>query len=76
MDLDPGLKGDSKDDESDDGEPEVAAHFVKVLRAEEFSIVQVVELALATEQVQKMECNVNSHIITPFDRFTPSHKVF
>ena len=27
MDLDPGLKGDPKDDGRDDGEPEVAAHY-------------------------------------------------
>ena len=53
VDLNPGLKRDPKDDESDNGE--VAARFAEGLRAEEFSIVQVEEVALTTEQVQKLE---------------------
>ena len=55
VDLDPGFQGGPEDDERNDGEPKVAANFVEVWRAEKFSIMQVVELALTTEQVQKME---------------------
>ena len=53
--LGAGLLPHCEDDESDDGEPEVAGHFAEVLPAEDFSLVQVVETKLSKEEVDKLE---------------------
>jgi hypothetical protein len=53
--LDGTLAPHSEDNESDDDEPEVAGHSADVLPAEELSIVQVVEIELSKEQVDKLE---------------------
>ena len=53
--LDVTLAPHSEDDESEDDEPEVAGHSADVLPAEELSIVQVVEIELSKEQVDKLE---------------------